>query len=399
MNIAIMVRSYITMPRPNDMIYAPIDLAIQIAKGLGERGHNVTLFAPLGSEVYGQNVTLETTNLRPLVRNQDDFSNLLDNTDQLAHYVPALWDQRMVNEIYARAEQGEFDVVYFHHPEVALAKAATHPLIPTVYTLHDPIYAWYRELFELYASDNQHYISISNNQRNDAPDLNYLATVYNGTDANLFTYGDSAEDYLMFAGRITPQKGVKEAIQVARATNNRLLIIGPVDRSAQGYFDQYIKPELDDKILYLGRIDQTQLPTYYQKAKALLTPVQWEEPFGLTSIEAMACGTPVISLNRGAAPEIVKHGKTGFVVKSVSDMIKAVGKLDTIDRATCRSHVEEQFSIDTMVDAYEKAFKKLVSKKSIPKGFKAGKLSGQKAAKKIVTKLKTAKKSLPKIKK
>jgi len=360
MNIAIMVRAYIPMPRPSDMIYAPIDLAVAIAKGLGARGHNVTVFAPLGTEIHGLNVTVETMNLRALVHNQNEFSDLLDNTDYLSHDVHGLWDRYFVNEMYRRANEGEFDLLYFHHPESALSTAVKFPSVPTVYTLNDPVYGWYRELFELFASKNQSYVSISKNQRRDAPDLPYLATIYNGTDVNLFTYSKTHEDYLLFAGRITREKGVKEAIQVAKESGHRLLIIGPVDHGSQDYFDQYVKPELNEKILYLGRMDQEQLPTYYQKAKAVLTPIQWEEPFGLTTIEAMACGTPVISLRRGAAPEIIKDGKTGFIVDSIGEMIEAVGKIDSINRRDCRDHVKSKFNLDKMVDHYEAAFQELL---------------------------------------
>jgi glycosyltransferase involved in cell wall biosynthesis len=360
MRIALMVRAFIPMPRPSDMIYAPIDLAVAIAKGLGARGHQVTVFSPLGTEIHGQNVTVETMNLRPLVSSQAEFGAFLDNTEHLSHDVHGLWDRYMVNEMYRRADAGDFDLLYFHHPESAMSTAVQYPNIPTVYTLHDPIYAWYRELFELYTSANQKFISISNNQRRDAPDLPYLQTVYNGTDVNLFKFSEEHEDYLLFAGRITAEKGVKEAIQIAKATNNRLLIIGPINHGSQGYFDQYIKPELDDRILYLGRMDQDQLPKYYQKAKAVLTPIQWEEPFGLTTVEAMACGTPVISLRRGAAPEIIVHGKTGFVVNSIGEMIEAVGKIDHIKRHDCRDHVAKMFAVEQMVDHYERAFHKLL---------------------------------------
>ena len=361
LKIAVMVRSYIPMPRPIDMIYAPIDLTIQTAKELGRRGHHVTIFAPLGTQVHGENVTVETLNLRSLVNGQDDFVTLMKNTEILMHDIPGLWDRYMSSEMFARAEKGEFDMLWFHHPEVALTAAVRHPKIPVVYTLHDPVYSYYREIFELYKTKNQHYISISNNQRRDAPDLPYAATVYNGTDVDMFSFSDEYEDYLLYAGRITPDKGIKEAIQVARGSHHRLLIIGPVNNGDQGYFDQYIKPELDDKILYLGRVDQDRLPKYYQKAKALLTPVQWEEPFGLTTIEAMACGTPVISLNRGAAPEIIKDGKTGFVVNSVAEMIEKVDMVDTIKRADCRKYVEQHFGIAQMVDGYEKAFASIIA--------------------------------------
>lgn len=344
------------MPRPKDMIYAPIDLAMQVAEGLGAKGHKVTVFAPLGSEVHGQNVSVETMNLRPLVKNQADFTDMLQSVDQLAHDLYGLWDRYMVTEIYKRAKKGEFDLINFHHPESALSAAVQHPTVTTVYTLNDPIYPWYRELFEMFASPNQSYISISDNQRRDAPDLPYLDTVYNGTDISMFEFSEEHEDYLLFVGRITPEKGVKEAIQVANETKHRLLIIGPTSHMHEDYFEQYIKPELNDKILYLGRMDQDQLPKYYQKAKALLTPVQWEEPFGLTTVEAMACGTPVISLHRGAAPELVVDGKTGYVVNSIYDMTKAVGKLGRIKRRDCRDHVAHRFAIGHMINNYEQAF-------------------------------------------
>ena len=356
-----MVRGFIPLPRPSDMIYAPIDLAIALAQGLGKRGHKITFFAPLGTEIHGENITVETLNLRPLVHNQTEFTALLDNTEHLSHDQHGLWDRYMVNEMYARAEAGEFDLLHFHHPESALSAAVQHPLIPTVYTLHDPIHEWYRELFELFASHNQTYISISDNQRRDAPDLPYAGTVYNGTDVKLFDYSETHEDYLLFAGRIAPEKGVKEAIQVAKKSGHRLLIIGPINHGSQDYFDQYIKPELDDRILYLGRMDQPQLVKYYQKAKAVLTPVQWEEPFGLTTIEAMACGAPVISLARGAAPELIVNGKTGFVVNSIAEMIEALDKVGKISRKECHDHVARKFSYDKMVDHYEQAFRQAMA--------------------------------------
>ena len=213
----------------------------------------------------------------------------------------------------------------------------------------------------MYDSQNQYFISISNNQRRDAPDLRYAQTVYNGTDTELFTYSDSHEDYLLYAGRIAPEKGVKEAIQVAKTSGHRLLIVGPVNHGSEDYFDQYVKPQLDDRILYLGLMDQQQMAKYYQKAKAVLTPVQWEEPFGLTTIEAMACGAPVISLNRGAAPELIINGKTGYIVNSIAEMVEAVGKVDKINRKDCHDHVVNKFSYTQMVNHYEQAFTKVIT--------------------------------------
>jgi glycosyltransferase involved in cell wall biosynthesis len=358
MKIAMMVRSYLPVPRPADMIYAPIDLAVAIAEGLTQQGHQVDLFAPLGSSLKHANVV--TSNLRPLARNQAEMQKLLRNSEEVNHYIPGLWDAYMAEEMFERATTGEYDLLHFHHPEVALGLAQANSNIPVVYTLHDPVYSWYREVFELYASPNQHYISISNNQRRDAPDLPYANTVYNGIDINEFKFHAEAEDYLLITGRVVPEKGFKEAIQVAQQTGMRLLIIGPVYPDHQGYFDQYIKPHLNDKILYLGYMERDHLVKYYQKARALLMPIQWEEPFGLTMIEAMACGTPVIALRRGSVAEVIAHKKTGFIVNSLGDMIEAVGRIGTIDRKACRQHVEKYFSNERMVEAYKATYEKIL---------------------------------------
>lgn len=358
MKIAMAVRGYLPVPRPVDMVYAPIDLSIALAEGLAQRGHQVDFYAPLGSTLKNANVV--SLNLRPLATDSKSFVDLMHDMAKLNHYLPALWDQYFVNEMFARAAKGDYDLLHFNHAEMALPTAKLHSDIPVTYTQHDPLFSWYKEIYELYQSPNQHVISISDNQRRDAPDLQYAATVYNGINLDDFPFCAEAEDYLLFAGRIVPEKGVKEAIQVAQETNKRLLIIGPTYPDHEWYFDQYIKPHLSDKILYLGYIEHLQMAKYFQKAKAFLMPVQWEEPFGLTMIESMACGTPVIATRRGAISEVVKNGVTGYIVDSISDMVAAVKKIDKIDRAKCHEHAKKHFSIELMVDRYEEVFKKIV---------------------------------------
>jgi glycosyltransferase involved in cell wall biosynthesis len=359
-----MALGYVPVPRPKDMMYAPIDIAVAVAEGIAKRGHRVDFFAPLGSHFHDPHVTVQDLRIRPLAHNQQELTDLFRKADRYTSGVPALWDERFANEMFARAEHGVYDVLHFHHPEVALPLARMHKSVPVIYTLHDPITRIHRELFELYQASNQHYVSISLNQRRDAPDLNYVANVYNGIDLHGFSLSENPEGYLLYVGRIVQDKGVKEAIQVARATGNRLLIIGQVYPDSQEYFDQHIKPFLNDRILYLNHIERSHLPKYYQKAKALLTPVQWEEPFGLTTIEAMACGTPVISLRRGAAPEIVENGKSGFIVDSIAEMVAAIGKIDRIKRSECRKHVQSNFSIEKMIDGYEAAYRHVVVRTS-----------------------------------
>lgn len=357
MNIGVMARGYITAPRPKDIVYAPIDLAVAISEHLTERGHNVTYFGPNGTHMQAG---VETHGLAPLVQDQQDFNELLHNIDLMTHGMPASREHYYALDMFQRARAGEFDALHFHHPEVALPYARIFPEVPVVYTLHDPISNWYKDMFQMHYSPNQYFISISENQRRPAPDLPYARTVYNGTDTDLFSYEAEHDEYLLFVGRIVPEKGIKEAVEIAQATKHRLFIIGPTYNDRNEAYERFVKPHLNDRILHLGFLEQQQVVPYYQKAKALLMPIQWEEPFGLTMIEAMSCGTPVIALNRGSVPEVVNHKKTGFVVHTVSEVIKAVSKVHEINSMDCRRHVEEHFSIPKMVDGYEAAFQEII---------------------------------------
>jgi glycosyltransferase involved in cell wall biosynthesis len=358
MKIATMVRGYIPAPRPHDMVYAPIDLAVAISEGLTRHGHTVDYFGPNGTQVACTKV--ETQNLRPLARTQEEFQGIINNPDLLMHGVTGAWDFFLAREMFERAKNGEYDLLHFHHPDAALPFVHLYPEVPVVYTIHDPISSVIREVFEMYMTPNQFFVSISQNQRHPAPDLPYATTVYNGIDTDMFAFSEEHDDYLLAAGRIVPEKGFREAIQVAQQTNHRLLIIGPVYADHQEYFDQHIKPHLNEKILHLGFVEREHLVRYYQKAKAFLMPIQWEEPFGLTMIEALSCGTPVIAMNRGSAPEIMVNKKTGYIVNSISEMIEAVKKIKTIKAENCRKHVETHFSLERMVKNYETAFEDIL---------------------------------------
>lgn len=364
MKIAMMVRGYLTAPGPKDIVYAPIDLAVAIAEGLVKRGHKVDFYGPKGTKLKSG---VKTFNLRPLVKNQQEFQNLIMEPDLLIHYIPALWDHYLVSQMFKQASHGDYDLLYFMHPEVALTFTKVYPEVPVAYTLHDPIFEWYQEIFKMYHSPNQYFISISKSQRLTAPSLKYIATIHNGVDLSLFPFSQKPGMYLLYVGRMLAEKGIKEAIEVAEKTNHKLLLIGPSYATRQAYFNKHVKPHLGKNIKYLGHVRRDQLWKYYQNAKAFLAPIKWEEPFGLTMIEAMACGTPVVALNRASTPEIVVNGKTGFVVNSVAEMVKAVDKIDSIDRRACREHVENNFSIDRMVDDYELIFKKIINLNSTVK--------------------------------
>ena len=358
MKIAMMVRGFIPVPRPDDIVYVIIDLAQTIAEELTKRGHEVDFFAPDGSALDLPTKTM-TLGLRPLVTNRAELNALLKTTDLLTSYMPSLWDHYLATEMFRRAAAGEYDLLHFHHPESALSLAPLFPGVPVVYTMHDTLRKWHQEIFKFFKSPNQHCISISDRQRRTATALPYSATIYNGVDTKKFAYSATHDDYLLFVGRIVPDKGVSEAVRIARRTGQKLIIIGPVLPENRQYFNKLVKPYLNDQIVYLGHKKSEETVPYFQKAKCLLLPLKWEEPFGVTMIEAMSCGTPVVVMKRGSAPEVVVDGKTGFVCERMRDMAEAVQKIDTIRRYDCRRHVLNNFTITKMVDNYEQTFETL----------------------------------------
>ena len=362
MKVAMMVRSFLQTPVPNELTYSPAGVAHAIAEGLAKRGHNITFFGPTGTHIDG--ATVENYSMRPFATSDTELEDLVSSTDLFTDYTFSLYDARMARHILQRAQKGEFDCVVFHHFESVLPLAPLFPDVQIVYVLHDYLDEPRRQVIEMNLSPNQHFISISDNQRQSAPDLPYCNTVYNGIDIGHFNFENDPEEYLFCAARIAPDKGIKEAIQVAIAANRRLLIAGNLLKANAWYFDTHIKPYLNDKILYLGKLDKEQLVKYYQKAYAFLNPIQWQEPFGLTMAEAGACGTPVITFRKGAAPEIIKDGKTGFVVDNSAEMIMAIEKIPSIKRQDCRAHIEKNFTVDIMVDHYEKALLDIIGKGS-----------------------------------
>jgi len=357
MKIAMMVRGYIAAPGPSDIVYAPIDLAIKLSEGLERLGHRVDFYGPAGTRL---DVPVKTRGIRALVHDYNEFQKLLGRVDLLSHYIPSLWDQYLSSEMFKLANKGEYDLLHFHHPETAMNLASLFPKVPVLYTLHDPITDWWQELIQMYHTPNQFYAAISNNQRSAAPNLPYIGTVYNGIDTAKYKPNKSHQDNLLFIGRIVPEKGAHTAIKVALKTNHKLTIIGPVFPDNLYYFEHKIKPYLNEQIKYLGQLPPEKTISYFQTAKALLVPIEWQEPFGLTMIEAMSCGTPVIAYRQGSVPEIVAHAKTGFVVDNIQQMVKAVSMIDKIDRQKCREHVLENFSINNMVENYLTAYKNII---------------------------------------
>lgn len=373
MRIAMMVRGFITTPPQNDIAYSPAGVAKAIAEGLAHKGHDVTFFGPEGT-IMSDSIAVETCNIRPIASSSIDLEKQIATTDLFSDYRFGLYDAIMARAMLEGAQNGKYDCVIFNHFESVLPLASLFPKVPIVYILHDNMDESRREAIEAHGSPNQFFISISDSQRRNIPDLNYAATVYNGVDTGHFAFSDEHEDYLFMAGRIVPEKGVKEAVQIAQQTKRRLLIAGSLSPQNYWYFDEYIKPFLDDKILFLGMLDRTQLVKYYQKAAAVLAPIQWDEPFGLSMAEANSCGTPVVAFHRGAVPEVIADGKSGYVVDNSAEMIMAIGKLDKISRKDCAARARKYFSEEIMVNNYERVLQEIISNwtNSPTKKFKKG---------------------------
>jgi len=222
--------------------------------------------------------------------------------------------------------------------------------------------SWNRSVEYCPWKNEAHYVSISNSQRKGMPNLNYAGTVYNGLEIEKFEFKKKQGDYLAFLGRYSHEKGADLAVTVAAESREKLKMAGTV--WGGGFYDEKIKPYLKkNKREDLGFLNGKKVSDFLGNAKALLFPIRWEEPFGLVMIEAMACGTPVIAFNKGSAPEIVKHEKTGFIVENEREMIKAIKKIDKIDRADCRKYVEENFTIDKMVEGYERIYEEIINQK------------------------------------
>lgn len=362
LRIATMVTGHYTTPPPFGIIYAPMDIAITLSEGLANRGHEVSFFVPEGSKLKVSKV--KTFGLKAL-RQNGELSILggvnVGGAERAKIF--NLWDQFLISAMYKEAVEGKFDILHIHPADRALPLAYALQDIPTVYTLHDPIYPWRAEVFRMFSSPNQYYVSISDAQRKPAPDLNYLATIYNGAPIEEIPFIKKPKgNYLLFVGRICPEKGVAEAVEVARRTGEKLIILGPPVTGE--YWDKKIKPYLNEKIRHIGVISRKGLYEYYGNAKATLVPIQWEEPFGLVMIESMACGTPVIAFRRGSVPEVVIDKKTGFIVNTVEEMAEAIQTTDAINRNDCRIHIEKNFSSKQMITRYEKEFLRLVNKSS-----------------------------------
>lgn len=263
-----------------------------------------------------------------------------------------VWEHRHLAHVFERA--GEFDLIHNQadFPAHAFANLVDTPMVTTIHGFSSdrilPMYAPFQ--------DRVHYVAISDADRH--PALRYAATIHHGIPLEDFAFDPVGSDDLLFFGRMHPDKGAGEAIAVAEATGRRLAMYGIVQDA--GYYEREVACRLSDRIVHPGAVGGTDRIAALGRAAALLHLINFNEPFGLSVIEAMACGAPVIAMRRGSMPELIEHGVTGFLVDTLDEAIAAVERLGEIDRAACRRAVEARFSVERMADAYIALYERIL---------------------------------------
>lgn len=317
-------------------------------------GHQVTLFASGDSQTSARLASIYPTSLRA-AKVKDVYGTN---------------DYTVLNVIEAYKKQSEFDVIHDHTGNWGLI-AATTASTPVVSTLHGPFTTTNRKLYEAIA-DKVNLVAISEGQIKPVPNLPIAGVVYNGLPMEHYPFSDNHKGYLLFVGRISEEKGVHHAIDVAQYLQIPLIIAAKLENNHRPdleYFRQYVEPRLDgDKVKWIGEVNEEERNKLMSEAKCFLHPVSFREPFGLTLIEAMACGCPVVAFGRGSIRELIAQGKTGFVVEDAEEMVEAVASIDVIDRAECRRHSLENFNAHRMAKGYEAIYSSILSKgKPTPK--------------------------------
>jgi glycosyltransferase involved in cell wall biosynthesis len=315
-----------------------------LTEHLVKRGHEVTLFASGDS--------LTSARLIPTAPRAVWEMNVND---------PFGYNTWLLYAIgLAYSMQDEFDIIHDHNGLFSLP-AAHLTRIPTLVTWHGPFSSQIRQLFQ---TMNAPYVnSISESQLRNKIGLNYTRSVYNGLDMEHYPFSEEDDGYLLFVGRISMEKGPHYAIQVAQELNIPLIMAAKMDSVDQAYFKEYIEPKLKDSLItWVGEVDEEERNRLMSKAKALLHPVTFREPFGLVMIEAMACGCPVIGFNKGSIPEVIRNGKTGFVVEDADEMLEAVERIDEVDRAYCRDYALDRFGGERMAKQYETLYREIIDR-------------------------------------
>ncbi len=326
------------------------DVVANLVNGLAQKKHDVTLFGPQTAHVMAKvHPTLDI----PLFEKHIGWEN-------------SGYTFMHIAEAFEQAHR--FDILHVHlnktqdHVALPFALYCKTPVLFTIhYQIPDSLEKRRHDrylLLEKYAA--LPFSSISDSQRSGT-NINFIRTIYNGIDLKRFRFSDKEGSYLVWLGKVIPSKGTKEAILVAKKVGMKLYLMGTIEKDAPGmlaYYEKEVKPLIDGKqVVWLGEVSYNEKTSILTGAKAFLNPIQWDEPFGLVMIESLAVGTPVIAYKRGSAGEIIRDGKTGFLVRSLEEMKDKITEVAHLDRRACRESIEANFTIKKMTEGYEGAYK------------------------------------------
>lgn len=317
--------------------YGPWESVVSIlTEGLVRRGVGVTLFATTDS--------LTRAALRSVCHSGYEEDKSID---------PKVWECLHIAEVFEHAR--EFDLIHNHFDFLPLTYTALvrTPVLTTIHGFSSP------KILPVYEKYNgkTSYVSISDADRSER--LRYVRTIHHGIELAQFDFNATPTDTLLFFGRIHPDKGTREAIDIARGSGRKLIIAGIIQD--QDYFEAHVRPHIDDnQVQYIGSVGPAERNRVLRQAYALLHPIHFDEPFGLSVVESMACGTPVIAFDRGSMPELISSGINGFLVPDVDGAVEALAQVGRLERAACRRTVEERFSAERMVDEYLSVYREIV---------------------------------------
>jgi glycosyltransferase involved in cell wall biosynthesis len=341
LRIAVLAPPWFAVPPTG---YGGIEWVVSLlADGLVDAGHDVTLFASGDSRTRAKLAAIFP----------EAPSRQIGRT---------FWELRHALSCFERAD--EFDVINDHTGMLGATLGAT-VTTPVVHTVHGPLTGDPGQIYEQISrvAPNVGLISISMNQRKPKPDLNWVANCPNALDFSVYPVMPHRGEYLLFLGRMSPDKGAHRAVAVARETGLPLKLAGKMQEPKEReYFHELVEPHLVNGIEYMGEVTHGEKVELLQHARATLFPIEWEEPFGLVMIESMACGTPVIATRRGAVPEVIEDGRSGIIVDDYREMAGALERADELEPLELRRYVEEEFSPQRMVRNYVAAYETAISR-------------------------------------